>query len=44
MGAVAAEERIARVAALSSDLDRQAPEGSLVMEAIFMRAVRNASS
>ena len=40
MGVVAAEKGLARVAALSSDLDRgQAPEGSLVMEAIFVCAV-----
>ena len=45
MGVVAAEERLARVAALSSDLDPgQAPEGSLVMEAIFVCAVCNESS
>ena len=40
MGVVTAEERLVRVAAFSSDLDRgQAPEGSLVMEAIFVCAM-----
>lgn len=40
MGVIAQEKRLARVAALSSDLDAgQAPEGSFVMEAIFVCAV-----
>jgi len=39
VGVVAAEERLARVAALSSDLEPVGSEGSLVMEAIFICAV-----
>lgn len=40
LGVVTAQERLARVAALPSDLDAgQVPEGSLVIEVIFVRAM-----